>query len=252
MKVVIIEDERLTAEDLYDTLMEIDSTMNVTAILGTVKEAVQYFKSHMHPDLIFSDIQLGDGLSFDIFNQVDISSPIIFCTAYNEYALNAFKTTGIHYILKPFDREAIREALLKYEKLQSTLFKNPEWFKDVQGYFISENKPNVSSILVYFRDKIIPVKIDDIALFYIENGLTFMLSYSNDKYVVDDRLSELEKKVGMKFFRANRQHLVNKNAIIGISERHSRKAEVNLNVQYDEMILLSKEKIIQFLKWLES
>ena len=117
MKVVIIEDEIFTAEDLRDDLQAINPAIEVLAILPTVKESIQYFSKNYDYDLIFSDIQLGDGQSFEIFKQVSVAAPIIFCTAYNQYALEAFKANGIDYILKPFDKNSIAQALNKYQIL---------------------------------------------------------------------------------------------------------------------------------------
>jgi len=251
MNVIIIEDERLTAEDLRDTLLEIQPDIRIVTFLSSVAEAVAYFKNNAPPDLIFSDIQLGDGLSFDIFDQINISTPIIFCTAYNEYALNAFKTNGIHYVLKPFDKETIREALVKYETLQTTLNKNPKWLADLHAYFRDEKQPAVSSVLVYHKDQVIPVRLEDIALFYIDNGLTQLLTFEGEQYVVNKTLNELEESIGKSFFRVNRQYIIHRNAVKSIGERLSRKADIYLNIPYAESISLSKEKITPFLEWLE-
>jgi Response regulator containing CheY-like receiver and SARP domains len=118
MNIIIIEDERLTAEDLKDIIIENNPDCNVIKILSSVKEATEYLSSHPQPDLIFSDIQLGDGLSFEIYKQVQVNVPIVFCTAYDEYALTAFETNGIHYILKPFNEDKIAEAIEKFKRLK--------------------------------------------------------------------------------------------------------------------------------------
>ncbi len=120
MKVVIIEDEPLVAQDLENSLKKIRKDLEVVCILGSVLEAVDYFKKHEQPDLVFSDIQLGDGLSFEITKEVDINVPIIFCTAYDEYAIEAFRTNGIAYILKPFDTKSLEKAVSKFEGLKRT------------------------------------------------------------------------------------------------------------------------------------
>ena len=118
MRIIIIEDECLTANDLADALKQLDPSITIDAILSSVKQASDYFSHNNFPDLIFSDIQLGDGLSFEIFKNNDVTIPIIFCTAYNEYALEAFKTNGIDYILKPFTNESLNKTLQKYKQLQ--------------------------------------------------------------------------------------------------------------------------------------
>lgn len=251
MKVVIIEDEQLTAADLQDILQRIRPDIEVVAILPSVKESILYFQNKPMPDLIFSDIQLGDGLSFDIFTDVNISTPIIFCTAYNEYALHAFKTNGIHYILKPFDETAIRGAIEKYELLKSSLGYSPQLTKDLQALFEKEPNPGIASVLVYHQDRIIPVKTGDIALFFIRNSTTHLHTFSGETYIINKTLDEIQQSVGNQFYRVNRQFIVNRNAVANISQRLSRKAAVVLKNPISEPILISKEKITPFLNWLE-
>src|SRR5690625_2392039 len=130
MKVVIIEDEWLTDEDLKAVLHRVEADCDVVATLTSVRDSMEYFRTNPLPVFIFSDIELGDGLSFDIFSTLGIDVPIILCTAFNEYAINAFKTNGIHYILKPFNEKSIREALDKYERLKTLLGHNDRLLKD--------------------------------------------------------------------------------------------------------------------------
>lgn len=251
MKVVIIEDERLTADDLKDILVHVHPRVEVVAMLQSVKESVHYFKNNPAPDLVFSDIQLGDGLSFDIFQALDLSTPIIFCTAYDEYALHAFKTNGIHYILKPFDGKAIEEALQKYEHLKSSLGYSPQLAKDLQALFAQNATPVMASVLVYHQDRIIPVKTENIALFYIKNGVTHLLTNDKETYFVNKTLDEIQQSIGGLFYRANRQFIVNRNAVANVSQRLSRKAVIVLKIPFSESIMISKEKITPFLNWLE-
>lgn len=253
MKVVIIEDERFTANDLKDILLRINPEIEVSALLASVKEAINYFHKSPAPDLIFSDIQLGDGLSFDIFQDLDISVPIIFCTAYNEYALNAFETNGIHYILKPFDEETIRQALNKYENLRSSLGYQPQLAKDIQALFDknTQQPQNTSSILVYHKDRVIPIRMEDIALFYIKNGVTHLYTFDGKSFLVNKTLEEVQQSGKRMFYRANRQFVINRKAVESVSQRLSRKASILLNVPFQETITVSKEKITDFLKWLE-
>ncbi|MDR1503870.1 MAG: response regulator, partial [Prevotella sp.] len=147
MKIIIIEDERITAADLEQTLKQIDPSLEVAIIIRSVREGLEYFSKNEKPDLIFSDIRLGDGLSFEILNGLQI--PVIFCTAYDEYALNAFNANGIGYILKPFTEDSVREALQKYKNLtgvgQQEVFRQYEALKNM---FSITSKPKVSSLLV--------------------------------------------------------------------------------------------------------
>jgi two-component system, LytTR family, response regulator LytT len=252
MKVVIIEDEKLTASDLAETILMVEPAVQIVAVLNSVKEALAYFKkSNLVPDLLFSDIQLGDGLSFEIFNKIDCSFPVIFCTAYDEYALNAFKTNGIDYILKPFSEKTIFDAFEKYKTLKNS-FSRPELNYDTIWELFKKPATKSGSVLVYHKDKIIPVKFDEIALFYIETEITFLITFDNTKYVVNKTLEELERLVSDQFYRANRQFLINRNAIKDASPYFSRKLSVSLTVPFGEKIFISKEKSGDFLDWLSN
>jgi DNA-binding LytR/AlgR family response regulator len=159
MRIVIIEDERLTAEDLSDTVLSIKPDAEIVTLLFSVKEAVNYFQINDKPDLIFSDIQLGDGLSFEIFKTIQINTPVIFCTAYDEYALTAFKANGIDYILKPFTRNALENALNKYTELKRNFSKDLQGYEEIARLFENRNKSTATSVLVYVKDKIVPVSL---------------------------------------------------------------------------------------------
>lgn len=250
MKIVIIEDEKLTAEDLADMICREEAETEVVAWLKSVRESVAYFNSHKAPDLIFCDIHLSDGLSFEIFKQLDLPVPVIFCTAYDEYAMNAFRTNGIDYILKPFSQVSIAQALHKYHKLRQNFSAQADAYHSVFDLFISRTSQKTSSILINYKDKIIPVKTDHIAAFYIEFEETRLLTFEHKIYTVNKSLEELDKLSGAGFFRINRQFLVNRKAIKDASHSFSRKLVVNLNVPFELPITVSKERIPIFLDWL--
>lgn len=255
MKIAIIEDEKLTAKDLENIILEVMPSAEIIAVLYSVSQAVAYFKQNKAPDLIFSDIQLGDGLSFDIFKEININTPIIFCTAYDEYALNAFKINGIDYILKPFDQSAIQSALEKYMDL-SKAFENTNKqhisLEDIQE-LVNNLKPiRTSNILVNHKEKIIPIKIGNIAVFYIENQATYLRTLSGESYFINKTLDQLEQLVGEQFFRASRQYLINKEAVSNASHQLSRKFSVHLKIQFDHSITVSREKLSDFMMWLSS
>lgn len=252
MQIVIIEDEKLTADDLAASINSIEPGSQITAILGSVKEAIKYFRGNVEPDLVFSDIQLGDGLSFEIFRSVNFSAPVIFCTAYDEYALNAFKTNGIDYILKPFTSKTIEEALQKYHNLRQSFTNNTLQYEAVLKALMNNASPRTTHILIHHKEKILPVKIEEIALFYVENEVTRLLTFEKQSYSTDKTLEELEVVTGNNFFRVNRQCLVNRKAVIEASRYFSRKLAVNITVPFKDTITVSKEKIPLFLHWLES
>ena len=253
MKIVIIEDEQLTADDLAESIVRLVSGTQIVAKLHSIKEAVRWFEKNKQPDLIFSDIQLGDGLSFEIFKKVSVSTPIIFCTAYDEYALNAFQTNGIDYILKPFDDEDILRSFEKYKNLEQTFSGTASVsFENVLQLLNNRNTSTKTSVLVYQRDKILPIRLDSIALFYIENEITYLLTFDQQSYTINKPLEELEKSTGVDFYRATRQHLVNRKAVKEISQYFERKLSIALTIPYKGQILVNKTKVTHFLNWLSA
>jgi two-component system response regulator LytT len=253
MNIVIIEDESMTSEDMAEIIMGMKAGITIAAILSSVKEAISYFMESPKIDLIFSDIQLGDGLSLEIFKSVDIKAPIIFCTAYDEYALDAIKSNGIEYILKPFTKETIESAINKYNRLQKHFSPAAtDYEKLIQE--IAKTSDTISkqhrSILVYYRDKVLPVKIDDIALFHIDGEVNRLICFDGKSFIVNQSLDELEHVVQNKFFRVNRQYLLNRLAVRDASYYFSRKYVVNLTVAVKEAVIVGKSKSAAFLRWL--
>lgn len=251
MKIVIIEDEELTAHDLADTISKSEPGCEVIAILYSVKEAIAYFGNKEEPDLIFSDIQLGDGLSFEIFKETDITVPVIFCTAYDEYALQAFKANGIDYVLKPFTKKTISVALRRYKDLKHNLSKNATDYKLITD-LLQRRQPSEASVLVYYKEKILPVNFSDIALFYIDKDIMHLVTFSLKAYSITKTMEEIEKIAGNNFFRVNRQYLIQRKAIKEASQYFHRKLLINLNIQYapKEPITVSKLRVADFLNWL--
>jgi two-component system, LytTR family, response regulator LytT len=241
MKVVIIEDEPLTAEDLADILMKMPEGIEVVKILGSVSESVAYLKQNNLPDLIFSDIQLGDGHSFEIFQQVKLDVPIIFCTAYD-------------YILKPFTKKTIRHALDKYNLLRNKLAGTAIDFDHLLHNLQKSHHPQqkMSALLINWKDKIIPIKLTDIALFTIDYKMTQVVTFDNQKYFVQHTLEELEEICGPSFYRANRQFLINREAVAEALQYFARKLVLKLKVEGKYEIIISKTKVPEFLSWLRS
>lgn len=244
MKVVIIEDEPLTAKDLAACILAAEPAAEVVATLSSVEEAIGFFKGHASPDLIFSDIQLGDGLSFSIFAANAQTVPVIFCTAYDEYALDAFRAAGIDYILKPFTTKSIGAALAKYKVFRSV---RPP-YADLAGLFGQEAARR--SILVYYKEKIMPVAIADIALFHLRDEVVRLVTFAKQQYVVNKNLEELERLTGRQFYRVNRQGLVNREAIRDVSQDGTRSLVLNLLVPFEEKLTVGRVKASDFLCWL--
>ncbi|TDQ11185.1 LytR/AlgR family response regulator transcription factor [Pedobacter metabolipauper] len=251
MDIVIIEDERVVAEDLERNIIAlIDRPVRIIQ-LRSVKESVAYFKSEPQPDIIFSDIQLGDGLSFEIFIAAQLTAPIIFCTAYDEYALEAFKVNGIDYILKPFTRQTLEAALKKYSQLKDIFAVTaPQQYNNLMQLLVNRDQAKAASILVYYQDRIKPIKLHEIALFQLENDVVQLHTFSGKVYYPNKNLDELERLTGNHFFRANRQFLVCRKAIIDVSSFFSRKLSLNLSIVLTERITVSKGRTAAFLEWL--
>jgi two-component system, LytTR family, response regulator LytT len=250
MKLVIIEDEKITAKDLKKTILAIAPGIDVTAVLHTTEDAIAYFTQHQDTDLIFSDIQLGDGLCFEIFKKINNQVPIIFCTAYNNYFAEAFQATGIDYVLKPFTKNAIEKALTKYQTLKKKLSVNQHMYKDLLGLLETKFTVKKSAVIVRHRDKIIPLNAASIALLYIDNGCTYAYTFNEEKFVINDSMEELENDFTPLFFRANRQYLVNRKAIKDASHFFNRKIVVNLTVGYKGQVVVGKLKTTSFINWL--
>ncbi len=254
MKIIIIEDEKHIATDLVNTLKAVGSDIEIVEVLNSVATAVSFFNNKIEADLIFSDIQLGDGLSFEIYEQLNINIPIIFCTAYNEYALEAFKTNGIDYVLKPFSRKTIRLALEKYEQLK-TQFETPKNDYAALMQLITQQNQNTpptkpKSIIVKKGEHYIPIDFNQIALFYVEDSYTFAHTFEKKRYLVSQKLEQLETDTGNNFYRANRQFLVNRKAIKDAVQYFNRKLLINLTFPFKEQITVGKLKVTDFLSWL--
>lgn len=250
MNILLIEDEELAADDLMTAIKQVEANANIINVLVSVKEGISYLKQRVLPDLIFSDIQLGDGLSFEIFDAVRIETPIIFCTAYDEYMLHAFRTNGIDYLLKPVTENAVSEALSKYYTLKRNFTTNLSLPHDFYRGLLGKINQKPISLLVSQKDKIIPLPIQDIALFYIEHESTFIFTFGAKTYTIGKSLEELERMMGSDFFRVNRQYLLSRPAIKHASHSLSRKLLVYLTIPYQQTITVSKEKSPLFLSWL--
>ncbi|KAF2336842.1 LytR/AlgR family response regulator transcription factor [Flavobacterium daemonense] len=251
MKIVIIEDELLVAEDLASNLKQIKPDIEIVSILSSVKEAIDYFSKNSQPDLIFSDIQLGDGLSFDIAKVISIEVPVIFCTAFDEYALEAFRINGIEYILKPFSAESLEKALLKFQNMQKVMAGSIALkYEATIATLEAKNKNSSGTIMVKYRDRLLPFTLDKIALFFLENEITYLHTNSGSSFAMTESLEELEHKAGLDFFRMNRQFLVNRNVITEATDYFPRKLKINLSFPFKKDIIVSREKRGKLLIWL--
>lgn len=249
MNVLIVEDEKHTAELLKEIIEQNDDFM-VTEIAESVAEAVSYLSKYQKKlDLLFFDIQLADGPSFEIFKHIDVVLPVVFCTAYDEFSLQAIRNNGIDYILKPFKEAEIQNALNKYRHLLQTLGS-----KNAKPIELETEKSSryQQRFLTQFRNKTIVINTDDIALFHVENETVYLYTFDGKKHPLFKKLEYIEGVCHPgKFFRINRQMLVSRQAILSIEPYFNRKVVLQLKSALTEKAIVSRLKVTAFKEWLE-
>lgn len=249
-RVVIVEDETAAVVNLRSMLATVAGDVEVVAVLESVAEAVEYFASKPSADIVFMDIHLADGDSFRIFKSVDIEIPIIFTTAYNEYALEAFKVNSIDYLLKPYKEEELRRALDKLHRLTAT--EREESRRSREQMVAAVEGGQVQTMLVRYKDKIIPVNMEEVAFFYTYAERVTLTTLKGDSYPVDKSLEALQQQLSDgKFFRANRQFIVARSAVKDIAVWFGSRLALNLVVDTPERIIISKARVPEFKQWLQ-
>jgi two-component system response regulator LytT len=254
LNVVIVEDEPVSARSLAAVMQKLDDTISVIAMLAGIDESVAWFDNPENScDLIFMDIRLADGISFDIFKKVKVSKPVIFVTAYNDYAIQAFKNNGIDYILKPFDEQEVEQALNKFKSLVA----QPSASQDIPGIeeLIEQMKTapraHKKSFLVHFRDKLIPVETNSISWFYTTNEVVYAQTNESRQYVIDFTMEQLEQQLEpSQFFRANRQFIINRKGITEVDFYFNGRLSVKIKPEPPERIIVSKARVPEFKTWM--
>jgi len=252
MKIIIIEDELKAAKSLASMISILRPSATVEAFLQSIESAVDYLSQNEEPDLIFMDIQLSDGLSFEILKVVKIHCPIIFCTAYGEYTLDAIKANGIDYLLKPFSKEELQTAFEKVESFRNFFQQNkqPDLACLLKKIGIDDGK---KSFLVFKNNKYTTVQTEQIAFFYIRNETPTIMTFQTQEYSLSQSLDQVQSLISPKqFYRLNRQYLINFNAIKEVEHYFSRKLFVRLTIATPDKLLIGKEKTTAFLNWLEN
>ncbi|MEM6842504.1 MAG: LytTR family DNA-binding domain-containing protein [Bacteroidota bacterium] len=254
MKVLVIEDEYPAVERLRQLLDQSEESIEVVDTLDSVEAATHWFANHSAPDLILSDIQLSDGLSFEIYEKVVIKSPIIFTTSYDEYAIQAFKVKSIDYLLKPIKFEELEKAIAKYKQLKSAFSEeeNASKIEQLLDNLQHTGRRHKKRFLVKKGEQLVPVSDDEIAYFYTENELVYLFTPEGKRYVVDYTLEQLDGLVDTeKFFRINRQYLVHLEAIRQIHTYFNSRLKLNLQPEPTDEVIVSKGKAKAFKIWLE-
>jgi DNA-binding LytR/AlgR family response regulator len=254
MKILIIEDEYPAADRLQQLLGELPEPTEVVAALDSVEASVKWLQSQPAPDLILSDIQLSDGLSFEIFEQVLTHSPIVFTTSYDEYAIQAFRVRSIDYLLKPIKLQELKRAIDKYQQFRQDFTKNEQLQKMEQllDSLHHSGKQHKKRFLVQKGEQLLPINDDEIAYFNTENELVFLHTHEGKKYVVDYTLEQLEQMLDpAHFFRINRQFILQMKAIEQIHAYFSNRYKLMVRPQSQQEVVVSKGKAKAFRLWLE-
>ena len=259
MNILIIEDEGKAAARLAELLCLIDDSINIVGIIDSIENGVDWFNQNPIPELMFSDIELADGVSFELFKQIKLSCPIIFCTAYNQYMVEAFDTNAVSYLLKPITREAVERALEKYHAMQEVFSRSPggavvspNSIEELLKLFGGAAKRYKSTFIVNQGERIIPISVEDIAYIYATSGGMQITTVKNQNYSYSSTLDEVGELLDTNiFFRVNRQFIISRRSIHSVSRYFNRKLSVKLIQPTPEQILISRLKTKLFLLWME-
>ena len=253
MKVLIVEDEKMAANRLVRLLEKQIPGLEVMAQLDSVKRTVKWLNENEAPDLLFLDIQIADGLSFEIFEKTEVKSPIIFTTAYDEYAIQAFKVNSIDYLLKPIDPKALEKALIKYRERYSAPDTTPALdIHMIQQAMQMMTKQYKERFVVKIGEHIHTIPISDTAYFFSQEKATFLQTFDQSRYIIDYTLEQVEGLVDpMKFFRINRKYLISLEAVEDIVSYTNSRLRLILKHSKDMDAIVSRDKVHDFKKWLD-
>jgi len=251
MRAIIIEDESLAADRLQNLISEVDPTIEILTQLKSTESTIEWLRQNGDPDLIFCDIELLDGQCFEIFQQVKVKCPIIFTTAYDQYAIKAFEVNSIDYLLKPIKIEKLRSSLEKLKSFKSN--QEPGIDLNQLATLIKQQESAYKSrFLVKIGQKIRSISIDEIAYFLTRDKLSLLVTSSNDKYPIDQSLDDVEDLLDpRKFFRVNRRYLVKIDSISEIHPYFKGRVKINLQPSIDDDIVISSDKTPAFKAWLD-
>jgi DNA-binding LytR/AlgR family response regulator len=253
VKVLIVEDEPGVAQNLCDLLLEVEPELEILAILESVEETIQWIAENPAPELGFFDIRLADGNSFEIFESVSVPFPVIFTTAFDEFALKAFKVNSIDYLLKPIDKKEIAAALAKYREFyrKDAGIDPQKLISVIESFRQSHSGRFKKTLLVYQGEKIIPLDIQSIAYLQLKDDLVYAVTHRNTRHHLDQSLERLQKQLNPSdFFRANRQFIVSRKSVTGASQHFNRKLILQLQPDPKTEVLISKSRVTEFKNWL--
>lgn len=258
MKILIVEDEELAVKKLQKTLADVDPEARISGVTDSIQSTVEWLQSNPPPDLILMDIELADGQSFEIFKRVEVKSPVVFTTSYDEYALKAFKVNSVDYLLKPVQKEDLTMALQKYRQIREIY----------QPASATQNDFNINSLvkqlqqklqpkdyrkrfLVKHAQKLVSIEVEEIAYFFSDGRLNFFKTYDNRKFVVDYTMDELEEMLDPdKYFRISRAFYISVESVDQIHDYFGNRLLLNLKPPVDKEALVSREKVSEFKTWM--
>ena len=250
MNVLIFEDERHTANRLSKLLFECDDSINIVGTIGSVKEGISWFRKNSIPDLIFQDIILSDGNCFEIFDAIDMTAPIIFTTAFSEYALRSFQVNSIDYIVKPYDIKDIQKALQKFKKFKGA-FQPPDK-KLLEEIINTTSITPKKRFLIKTGDSYNTIVSSDIAYLVSEDGVTFATLFNNKKYIVDYSIVDLSNLMdSYSFFNINRKIIINIESVKKINSWFNSRLKIEVNPPVADDIIVSRERVSSFKQWLD-
>jgi two-component system LytT family response regulator len=249
MKVIILEDENRAVNHLKRLIERVAPEMEVTGVFETIRDTVEYLEQEPHLDLIFSDVQLADGTSFEIFSKVNVRCPIIFTTAYDTYAIEAFNANGIDYLLKPIEEERLRKAIDKARKFTSNMA--------LENLLMQRTDPGSrqsrSRFMVRVGEKIRTIMVEDILAFYSFEKTTYLHTSSHRNYIIDYSLEELENMLDRdRFFRINRKYIVSIEACSQIIVWSNNRLKIDIEGIDDQKIVVARERVRDFKSWLDN
>ena len=252
MQILIVEDEDLAVKKITKTLHEVNASAEIVGVTDSIDATASWLQNNVTPDLILMDIELSDGQSFEIFSRIQVKSPVIFTTSYDEYALKAFKVNSIDYLLKPIQKEDLRAALNKYEQMKQAYtpaLNMDTLVKELQQKL--QPKEFRKRFLVKHGQKLVSIDIEEIAYFFSDGRLNFFKTYDNRKFVVDYTMDELEDMLDPeRYFRISRSFYVSVNSIEQIHDYFGNRLILGLKPDVDKEAIVSREKVTDFKKWM--
>lgn len=253
MKVLIVEDEPAASKNLIALLEELDPGIQILAVIDSVAGLIKWIEENPRPELAFFDIQLSDEKIFRAFKKVKVDFPVIFTTAYDQYAMQAFKVNSIDYLLKPINNKAVKNALDKYRDMLDfgKKINEEKIISLLENLHKTQQKEFRKTFLVHYQDRLIPVPTNDISYFFIENEIVYLKTFQNKKYVVNQNMDTIKKQLDPEqFFRANRQHILSRESIREITPYFNERLMVKLIPPSKNQVLISKQKSAAFKAWL--